>query len=113
MAGRPKKHHVVAATLTTVVGTAALVAALRGSGGADTGTVRFTQVVDRCGNVVLTDTGEPYLFRIELEPPLEGSAADPSEIIETTTPEEDELVGVPIPADPRAISRAQLSCDAS
>jgi hypothetical protein len=112
MFGRPKKHHIIAATVTVAIGTVALVLALRGSGGAET--ARFTEVVDRCGDVVRTETGDPYMFRIEVEPPpLEGTVADPSAVVEQTTPDELDLVGVPIPADPRAVTHAQLSCGGS
>jgi hypothetical protein len=112
MVRKPKKHHVVAASLVTIAGAATLVALLRGSGGA-TGSpaVRLTQVVDQCGNTVQTETGDPYLLAIRLDPPpVEHSAVDPAGVVESTAPDEVDMDGVPILANPRLTVRAMLDC---
>jgi hypothetical protein len=111
MVKKPKKHHIVAATATVMVGTAVLVGTLRGSGGADGPTVRLTEIVDRCGDVVRTTTGEAYLVEVRLDPPArEGTVVDTSGTVDGTPPDEADLVAVPILADPRLTTRAALSC---
>jgi hypothetical protein len=116
--GIMRKHHIALALLTTIVAAVAFTSISFTSISHRTGDavgpgehVINVHVADKCGNLVRESDGEPMVIQVRLDPPpLDDAVAADDPTVELLPPTEETQYGVYLPADPRKIATANISC---